>query len=132
MKPSPRFVRAVGLGILGAIATVAVLSTRTPDHPLDPGTLNAARILEATRAYAKDRVARGLPIPTSVPLAELIDHGWIHRTDAGLFASLDVVLDPNPDESQPGGTLVRIRLPDATLLAALVDGSVQTLPPPGH
>jgi hypothetical protein len=132
---SPRFMKfrryiiILAVGLLAVVLAANLASfvylrhERTHDR-----TVDAERIVQAVRAFALDHTSRGVPLPASVSLTELISHGFLGAEDVKPFAHTDVRILLTADESRPSRILIEARLPDGTRIAGLADGSVMGLP----
>ena len=116
--------------ILIAVLTVAVFvgsmvyisfSSRQTGH------VDGVKILAATRTYTADLKGRGLTIPSTVSLQELINHHFLSASDVSGFNGMDVTVNLSADYSRPQDILIRARLTNGQEIVTLADGSVQQL-----
>jgi hypothetical protein len=84
MKTQHSATRAISGIILAAIATLAVTSCspRQNEFPDFPG------LLSAMQAYSRDLTNRGLPLPQSVSLDDLVSHGCISSNSVRAFEGM--------------------------------------------
>ena len=87
----------------------------------------APKLVAAVKAFAKDLATRGQPAPATVSLRELVGSGYIAARDVRAFDGMDVTLSLAVDEIHPQEILMRVRLPDGSVIASMADGSVQKL-----
>jgi hypothetical protein len=94
------------------------------------GNVNGLRIVAAAKEYTASLEAKGLPIPKSVSLQELISRQLLSESDVSGFAGMAVTVNlaASEGETRPQDVLIRARLSDGHEIAALADGSVQQLP----
>ena len=93
----------------------------------DSGYVDGIKIVTATKAYADDLKARGLPLPAAVSLKELITRGFLAQADVSGFAGTEVTVSLASKETRPHDVLMRARLADGHEIVALGDGSVQQM-----
>lgn len=87
--------------------------------------VDAVKVLSAARAYAHDLKEKGLVVPPTVTLQELIGLGLLHPADVSGFNGIEVSVSLTVDPSRLQDVLMRARLPDGRELVVLADGSVQ-------
>ena len=118
--------------IVIAILTVAIVvgsMVYIASSSRQPGRVDALKILAATRTYTADLKARGVAIPASVSLQELINRRLLTTSDVSGFNGMDVTVNLSADDSHPQDILIRARLANGQEIVALADGSVQQLSP---
>src|SRR5262249_55665590 len=87
-----------------------------------------SKIVAAVQAFSRDQPAHGRALPASVSLRELVKGGYVAADDVRAFDGMDVTISLTADETRPQEILIRVRLPDGSVIAALGDGSAQQLP----
>ncbi|MDA1276736.1 MAG: hypothetical protein O2960_22185 [Verrucomicrobia bacterium] len=80
---------------------------------------------EAARAYGLDLKTKGLPVPASVTLGELIKLGLVDEMDVSGLYGMDAEISLATKEVGPMEKIMRVRLPDGDEIAAMGDGSVR-------
>jgi hypothetical protein len=89
------------------------------------------RVLKAAEAYRQDLAAKGDPIPPSVTLEQLLEHGSIQPREIRGFDGMAVIVSlARPEGQPPGEMLMRVRMPNGDEIAVLANGSVQTVRSP--
>jgi hypothetical protein len=123
----PRRVVYVVLAIIALVIgiSLAVQSYYERKQP----TFNAAKLIPALQAYARDRVAQGQPLPPTVSLSDLVAKGYLSFDDVSVFRGADVEFYPGVDLKSPKSVLARARMADGTEMVVLVDGSVMGTSP---
>ena len=91
-------------------------------------TFNAAKLIPALQAFARDRVVQGQALPATVSLSDLVAKGYLTYDDVSVFRGADVVFYPGVDLKSPKSILARARMPDGTEVMMLADGSLQGPP----
>jgi hypothetical protein len=106
--------------ILAAIATLAVSSCSPRQEQFQdfPG------LLSAMKAYSRDHTNRGLPLPQSVSLDDLVSHGYISRNSVRAFEGMETRVWFGVSETEPQKVLMSARQPDGSVIATLANGSV--------
>jgi hypothetical protein len=94
-----------------------------------PSLQEAAAFVRLVDSFVVARTRRGQPCPASVQLRDLVEGGFVTQSTAQRFDGSEIVVSQTRDERRPQDMLVRLRLRDGHLIALLVDGSVQQLPP---
>lgn len=110
----------VGVGLLGVLLNGVL-------HPKLP-PINFPALIAASQTYRRDLEATRQPVPESVSLRELTNHGYLRAADVPGLAGLAVTIALN--EGRPHDVLVRVRFPDGGQQVLLADGSVQPAVPP--
>ena len=124
-KKSRRMKRAL---IIIAVFIVAIVTFfLTSNRPV--GQVNALKIVNATKLYTADLQARGLTVPPTVSLQDLIDRGMLDASDVSGFSGMEVTVNLSINDTNPQAVLIRARLPDGAEIVTLADGSVQQLAP---
>ncbi len=85
----------------------------------------AEKIVAAAQTYAHDLAKKGLPIPASVDLKELVAKDLLSREDVKGFDGMEVSISLIADETRPGDVLMQARLKDGSQVVLMGDGSVQ-------
>lgn len=115
--------------VAGFLSTVAVLvglvliSRWQHSHAFS----SLPKLAAAMRSYSHDQVSHGRPLPSSVTVPDLINGGYISKSEVRDLAGADVTFYPTASETDPQAILIRIRLPDGSQIVTLADGSVQEL-----
>lgn len=132
LSPSQRIAIAVGAAafvmLAAGIIYIFVIVPATAVNPIKPISGDTAfRIVGASKAYANALQARGLPVPTSVPISELVKPGLLQPQDVSAFQGLDasIVLKTNGAVYLPQTELMRVRMSDGSEILLFADGSVQ-------
>ncbi len=89
---------------------------------------DAAKLISAMHVFGRDLSQRGLPLPATVSLRELVEAGYIGANDVRVFEGVEVTIALTADESRSQDCLIRMKMADGSVCALLVDGSVHTLP----
>ncbi len=133
LSPARRIAVAVGAAVVVMLAAgliyIFVIVRATSGNPVKPINGNAAfRIVAASKAYANALHSRGLPVPASVPVSELVRPGLLEARDVIAFEGLDasIVLKTNGAVYLPQTVLMRVRMGDGSDVVLYADGSVQT------
>ena len=108
-----------------AVAIVVYFASSTRQT----GQVDAVKIVKATRTFTADLKARGLTVPATVSLQELIDRGLLSASDVSAFSGMDVTVYLSAENNNPQNILLRARLPDGAEIVTLADGSVQQMSP---
>jgi hypothetical protein len=88
-------------------------------------SLAADKIVAAAQTYAHDLEKKGLPVPASVDLKELVANNLLSREDVKGFDGMEVSISLKADETRPGDVLMQARLKDGSQVVLMGDGSVQ-------
>jgi hypothetical protein len=90
---------------------------------------DAPKLAAAVHAFARDRAARGQPLPTSISLRELVNGDYIATNDVHAFDGMDVTISLAPSlaalDADPESILIHVRMPDGAQIVLLGDGSIQ-------
>jgi len=92
-----------------------------------PGHVDAVRVLAAAQTYAHDLKTKGVAVPPSVTLEELIRRGLLRPADVSGFKGMEATVSLTVDPSRPQDILMRARLRDGQEMVALADGSVHEI-----
>jgi len=111
-----------------AVAVVACIVLTSYWQRQQPVLKDASKFVEAVRAFSRDRTAAGQTLPASVSLRELIGGGYVAASDVRALDGMEVTISLVADETRPQDILIRVRLPDGSVIAAMADGSAQQLP----
>jgi len=88
-------------------------------------SLAADKIVSAARTYAHDLEKKGLPVPASVDLKELVAKDLLSRVEVKGFDGMEVTISLIANETRPNESLIRVRMKDGTEVALMADGSIQ-------
>jgi hypothetical protein len=83
-------------------------------------------LMKAMTQFAKEKVARGQTVPTTISLNELVGAGYLKPEDAAAFKGVDLTLYPTALGTLPKAVVARARLADGSEVLLLADGTVQT------
>jgi hypothetical protein len=121
MKIQHSETRAISAVILAAVATLAVSSCAPRQEQFQdlPG------LLSAMKAYSQNQTNRGLPLPQSVSLDDLVSHGYISSNSVRAFEGMETRVWFGVSETEPQKVLMSARQPDGRVIATLADASVQ-------
>lgn len=89
--------------------------------------VNSLKLLAASRAYAESFRSRGMTVPATVDVKELISRGLVTEADVSGFAGMEVTINLLADNSDPKSVLILARLPDGREFVTLTDGSVHPI-----
>jgi hypothetical protein len=120
-----RFIVYVASAI--AVAIIVCVTLTTCWQRKQPSFKDAPKLVAAIQAFSGDLTVRGQSLPATVSLRELVSGGYIAASDVRAFDGMDVTISLTSDESHPQEILIRVRLPDGSVTAAMADGSVQGL-----
>ena len=112
--------RVIPAVILAAIAVLAVTSC----SPRQEQFQDLPGLLSAMKAYSQDFANRGLPLPQSVSLDDLVSHGYISSNSVRAFEGMKARVWFGVSETEPEKVLMCARQPDGTVIATLANGSV--------
>ena len=115
-------------GSLVAVAIVACVALTSYWQRQQPVLKDASKLVAAVQGFSRDRTAAGQTLPASVSLRELIGGGYVAASDVQAFDGMEVTISLVADETRPQEILIRVRLPDGSVIAAMADGSAQQLP----
>ncbi len=115
------------IGSIILLAIVLCLAITTYWQWKQPVFNDAPKLVSAMQAYVRDLATRGQPLPDTVSLRELVSGGYVAAQDLRAFDGLDVTLSLTVDEAHPQEILIRVRLPDGSVITSMMDGSVQSL-----
>ena len=96
-----------------------ISSSRGSDH------VDVSKIFAAAQGYAQGLKAQGKPVPTTVPMKELIRGGLLTEEDVAGFNGMEVIVTLPQAAHRPQDVLIRARLPNGDEVVALADGSIQ-------
>ncbi|MCF7762874.1 MAG: hypothetical protein K9N62_04315 [Verrucomicrobia bacterium] len=119
MNPRIWIALAGAAALMVAVALIDFSATDT-----GPAQQEYMVVMEAARLYSQDLRSRGLPVPASVPLKELLEKGLVKEELVGGLSALDVTVSLATDEIDPTEVLMRVRLRDGSEIVAMGDGSV--------
>lgn len=111
------------LALLSALVIVAAVVY------IDPGStslnhVDGLKIMSAVHAFKKDLVDRGVAVPESVSLSELMLQGHLKASDVEGFRGLDVTFNLGVPEGSQDRILAQAIMPDGSQIITLADGSV--------
>jgi hypothetical protein len=124
-SPAKRISIAVAL-VTGLILVVALGFTFFGGHT-EP--INAPKILAAAQAYTKDLRLRRVPVPSSIPLQELIDKGFLQAKDAGSLVGMDAAISLTVQNYHPETPLILVHTKDGHDLVLRADGGTMDIKP---
>jgi hypothetical protein len=119
----PRRIVYVALAIIALVIGIS-LALQSYYERKQP-TFNAAKLIPALQAFARDRVAQGQGLPPTVSLSDLVVGGYLSYDDVSVFRDADVTFYPGVDLKSPKSILARARMRDGTEVVVLADGSLQ-------
>ena len=121
MKTQHSATGAISAVILAAMATLAVTSCSPRQEQFQdfPGLVSAMQV------FSRDLTSRGLPLPQSVSLADLVSHGYISSNSVRAFEGMEARVWFGVSETEPQKVLMSVRHRDGSVSATLADGSVQ-------
>ena len=90
-----------------------------------PQPVDGPAIAQAVAAFCRYQQSRGVPLPKSITLQELVTGGFLEREAIRGFGDVTVTISLEVDEKNPQSILMQARLPDGSRVEALGDGSVQ-------
>ena len=121
MKSKHFATRAISAIILAAIATFSVTSC----SPRQEQFQDLPGLLSAMQAYSRDLTNRGLPLPQSGSLNDLVSHGYISSNSVRAFDGMEARVWFGVSEAEPQKVLISAGKPEGIVIATLADGSVQ-------
>ena len=110
------------LGILALFASVLAWRFLQPDE------VDASKIFEAAQRYTRETRLRGLIIPPTVSMQELIDGKQLDPADVSGLSGAEVTISLLADMNDPQAVIIRARFPDGHEIWTLADGTVQSKP----
>ncbi|MBX3734314.1 MAG: hypothetical protein KF791_17190 [Verrucomicrobiae bacterium] len=81
--------------------------------------------MSAMQAYSRGLTHRGLPLPETVWLDDLVRHGFIPGSSVRAFEGMEARVWLGGSETVPQRVLMAARQPDGRVIATLADGTVQ-------
>ena len=112
---------------MALLSSALISSVLTRDNEALP--VSGVRLVAALSEWGRGFRARGVPLPATVSLDDLIRLGHLKREDARSFDGASLTFHTDVDETKPQGVLIEARMTDGTWLAILGDGSVQQFTP---
>jgi len=88
-------------------------------------SLDAEKIVVAAKTYANDLKEKGMTIPSSVDMRELVAKGLLSHENVKCFDGMEVTISLIADETRPNESLIRVRMKDGMEVALMADGSIQ-------
>jgi hypothetical protein len=85
------------------------------------------KFVDAAQAFSRDWKTNSSPLPSAVPLGNLVSSGYLRSEDAREFNGLEVIISlttVTPEENKVTEALVRVRLPGGRDIVLAGDGSV--------
>lgn len=70
------------------------------------------RLGPATKAFIRDREARGISVPSTVTFSELVSGGYLSNTDVGTFSNAQITMSLNVATTNTKAMLIRVRFAD--------------------
>lgn len=89
----------------------------------------ATEVVEAVNAICRQSRERGLPLPRSITLQELVRSGHLRPDILRSFGGLEVNISMSADETRAGSVLTTIRMPDGSTIVGFADGSAHQVSP---
>ena len=83
--------------------------------------------MAAAQAYAHDLQVRGLAVPATVDLRDLVAKGLVNSADVSGFDGMQVTVSLAASIGNFQDVVMRVRLQDGSQLVALADGSIQAV-----
>ena len=120
--------RPLTAGIAWVITVIACVVVASYWNRGQRVSQDASKVVAAVHAFVRDKSTGGHAMPSSVSLRDLINEGYITTSDVRAFDGMEIAISLTIDETRPQEILCRARLPDGTVIANLVDGSVLQLP----
>ncbi len=114
-------------GWLVAVAIAACVALTAYWQRQQPVFKDTSKLIAAVQAFSRDKTAGGQALSGSVSLRELVSRGYIAASDVRAFDGMEVTISLAADETRPQKILIRVRLPDGTVIAGLADGSAQQI-----
>jgi hypothetical protein len=116
---------AITIGAAAVIMVMAALIYLATSEDATPQNINGLKIIAAAHSYTRQLIANKQPIPRTVPLSELLTHGFLKPADVGPFQGLDAVIVLLYDTSNPRAPLMRVHMTDGSYLVLFRDGTTQ-------
>ena len=113
------------IGILIGVGALTVIGLILAGYWKQKATVlvDGAPVVEAVRAFCVDRTAKGLPLPASVSLGQLLDAGFISSKFAQASGMDGLQVWLNADETRAGSILCSVQMPNGMVAVGLADGS---------
>lgn len=113
------------IGILIGFVALAAIGLGLASYWKQKATVlvDGAPVVEAVQAFCVDRANKGLPLPTSVSLRQLMDAGFISSTFAQASGMDGLQVWLNADETRAGSILCSVQMPNGMVAVGLADGS---------
>jgi hypothetical protein len=124
-SPVKRMALAIGAAVVIMVTGGIIYLLRADDA--SSAKIDGLKIVAAANAYTRGLVASKQPIPKTVPLNELLTHGYLKPADVAAFQGLDATLVLASDDTYPRNVLMRVHMPDGTDFVLLGDGSAQEI-----
>ena len=115
-------------GLLVAVGITVCVALTSFWQRQQPVLKDPSKLVAAVQAFSRDKTEAGQALPASVSLRELISGGYIAASEVRAFDGMEVTLSLTADETKPQNILIRVRLPDGSVIAQFADGSVHQLP----
>jgi hypothetical protein len=90
-----------------------------------PQPVDGPAIAQAVAAFCRNQRSRGVALPKSITLQELVTNGFLEREAIRGFGDVTITISLEVNEKNPQSILMQARLPDGSRVEALGDGSVQ-------
>ncbi len=116
----------IGIALLAAILVIGLIYYSTSSKP--PVIVDGQKIVAAMAAYAGELKSRGLQVPPTVSLKDLIALRYLNAADVSGLKGLEVTVNLQADPSRPQDVLIRAQLPGGEEMVTFVDGTVQQIP----
>jgi len=111
-------------GSLVAVAVVVCIALTSYWQRQSPVLRDGSKLVAAVQAFSRDKTKTGQTLPASVSLRELIGGGYVAASDVQAFDGMEVMISLAADETRPQEILIRVRLPDGSVIVQMADGSI--------
>ena len=120
--------RLMGLaGLLVVVSIAAFVALPAYWQQPQPVLQDPSKLMLAVQKFSQDQKAHARVVPAAVSLRELVSSGYFVPEDVRAFDGMEVTISLTADETRPQDILIRVRLPDGTVLAGMADGSASQL-----
>jgi len=131
--PNAHETRTASLALAGSLVAVAIVACMRTHVLLAAAAADAQGRPPSPRRSGADVLTRQEPQQgparqsqrASVSLRELIDGGYVAFGDVQAFDGMELTISLAADETRPQEILIRVRLPNGSVIAQLADGSIQ-------
>lgn len=91
-------------------------------------SLSRERVQAAVEGFTRDRKARGIQLPATVTLQDLVSGAYLRAGEVAGLSGTQTTVAVDVNESTPAMIWIRVRFPDGCSFAEMADGSIQGLP----